>query len=58
MVLHDEIRNDVRVGIVPRRFRVVDPMMRPDPEQRDQYLVGDLSDNKRSRVVMPANRSG
>ena len=57
MALHDEIRKDIRAGVIPRRFRAVDLMTRPDPAQRGKYLVGDLSYKKRSLIVIPANGS-
>ena len=57
MALHDEIRKDIRAGIVPRHFRVADLMTRPDPAQGGKYLVGDLSYKKRSLIVIPTNGS-
>jgi hypothetical protein len=57
MALHDEIRKDIQAGIIPRRFRALDLMTRPDPVQRGRFLVGDLSYKKRSLVVIPANGS-
>jgi hypothetical protein len=55
MALHDEIRKDIRAGIVPSDFRAADLKTRPDRKRAGRYLVGDRSYAPNSLDVIPKN---